>query len=436
LLCCAWLAAANLAAAQSIPQSVPAGPTQTAPAAASARPEAWGGTPAKSLPGSDKGAGSWTPLALPTQSCNGESCDVLPCGDAVCGPPGRIWVRGEYLLWWTKSSILPPLLTTSPLGTPANEAGVLGLPTTEIVFGGSGESSNPRSGGRITVGGWLDCNNTRGVEASFFGLESRSRNFDAASSGNPILVRPFFNTDTGKNDNLLVAYPGIVAGSFHASVTSSNLWGGEVLYRHNLCCGCCYRVDLLAGYRFLHLNEGLDIADTEINTDPLSGIPVGTRIDLTDSYHTSNNFNGGELGLEAEFRRGRLFVDVLGKVALGNTSAHVGINGATRIDPDTTFIPGGFLASPAQLGQFHRNHFAVVPEAGVRVGWQVTDSLRAFIGYTFIYWSDVARPGDQVSLAVSPSHLPPVPVTALQPLNIRFSDYWAQGLNFGVEFRY
>src|SRR5882724_7686854 len=165
LLCCAWLAAANLAAAQSIPQSVPAGPTQTAPAAASARPEAWGGTPAKSLPGSDKGAGSWTPLALPTQSCNGESCDVLPCGDAVCGPPGRIWVRGEYLLWWTKSSILPPLLTTSPLGTPANEAGVLGLPTTEIVFGGSGESSNPRSGGRITVGGWLDCNNTRGVEA-------------------------------------------------------------------------------------------------------------------------------------------------------------------------------------------------------------------------------------------------------------------------------
>ena len=44
-------------------------------------------------------------------------------------------VRGEYLLWWSNGNPLPPLVTTSPAGTPRPSAGVLGQPGTEIVYG-------------------------------------------------------------------------------------------------------------------------------------------------------------------------------------------------------------------------------------------------------------------------------------------------------------
>jgi hypothetical protein len=37
-----------------------------------------------------------------------------------------------------------------------------------------------------------------------------------------------------------------------------------------------------------------------------------------------------------------------------------------------------------------------VPEAGIDVGYQLTRHLRAKAGYTFIYWTDVVRPGDQI----------------------------------------
>src|SRR4051794_1126987 len=35
--------------------------------------------------------------------------------------PGRVWVRGEYLLWWIKNGPVPPLVTASP----ADSAGIL-----------------------------------------------------------------------------------------------------------------------------------------------------------------------------------------------------------------------------------------------------------------------------------------------------------------------
>jgi hypothetical protein len=54
----------------------------------------------------------------------------------------------------------------------------------------------------------------------------------------------------------------------------------------------------------------------------------------------------------------------------------------------------------------------------------------------------VVRPGDQIDRVVNPTQLPlsaaasqligparPVPV-------LRDTDFWAQGINFGVEFRY
>jgi hypothetical protein len=127
-----------------------------------------------------------------------------------------IWAEAEYLLWWMKGATLPPLITTSPSGTPATQAGVLGAPGTAILFGGDRVNDDVRSGGRFTLGAWLDDCHTLGVEGDFFFLSSRGSGFDASSTGSPILARPFIDATTGQPNSQLIAFPGLLAGSISA----------------------------------------------------------------------------------------------------------------------------------------------------------------------------------------------------------------------------
>ena len=142
---------------------------------------------------------------------------------------------------------------------------------------------------------------------------------------------------------------------------------------------------------------------------------------------------------------GRLFVDVLGKVALGATHEVVDIHGATAITSPggpTVVTPAGFLASGSNSGHFTRDRFAVVPELGINVGCQITPHMRAFVGYSFLYWSSVVRPGDQVDVNLSGTQIPtdtrfnPVAGPARPAVLLRDTDFWAQGINCGLEFRY
>ena len=59
-----------------------------------------------------------------------------------------IWFQAEYLLWWIQGNPLPPLVTTSPEGTPQSNAGVLGAAGTGILFGD--ERSRWRSTVRVS----------------------------------------------------------------------------------------------------------------------------------------------------------------------------------------------------------------------------------------------------------------------------------------------
>jgi hypothetical protein len=356
-------------------------------------------------------------------------------GDGPCGPPGRIWARVEYLLWWTKGSPLPPLLTISAPGTPLTLAGIVGTPGTAVLFGDTSGDNGPRSGGRFTIGGWLNEDQSTGIEGNFFFLESLHNHYFAASSGQQILGRPFFDTRHGEPNSLLISFPGLVQGSFSAT-TSSDFYGAEANLRQNLCCGCCYRVDLLGGFRYLHLREDLNIAETEISLDEALA-PVGTRFDIAEGFGTKNDFYGGQIGVEAEFRCERLYAQVLGKVALGGTNQVVSINGVTT-ENGVVLGQGGFLALLTNIGRFHHTAFSVVPEAGVTLGYQVTDNLRAFVGYTFLYWSDVVRPGQQVSLLINPTQFPPGTLagTPAPAFSRQDTDFWAQGVNFGAELRF
>ena len=77
-----------------------------------------------------------------------------------------------------------------------------------------------------------------------------------------------------------------------------------------------------------------------------------------------------------------------------------------------------------------------------RRGHDITDHLRIYAGYNFIYLNDVVRPADQINLNVNPRFQPsaagPGPATGpRQPsFFFRSSDYWAQGFNAGLMYRY
>ena len=367
------------------------------------------------------------------------------------GNANRFWARAEYLLWGIKDGNVPPLATSStvPLG------GQLGAVGTTTLFSGD-QNYNARHGGRFTIGTWLDDCQTTGIEGSYFFLNGSSDNFNASSTGAPgsdVLARPFFNVITGLQDRQLIASPGVSSGTIGIS-SSSQLQGANLNMLCNLCCcgnecGCCqtddyvasgYRMDLISGFRFLQLNEDLVIAE---NITGLAGGPLaGQTINVVDRFSTRNNFYGGQVGARTEYYRGPWFVNVSGSVALGSTHQEVEIRGTSTFTPPGVTQPGGLLALPTNIGNYSRDKFTVVPEIGINVGRQLTKNLRAYVGYNFIYWSSVVRPGDQIDPVINPTQIPTAagPGTLVGPARPAFAfhdtDFWAQGINFGVAFSF
>ena len=167
--------------------------------------------------------------------------------------------------------------------------------------------------------------------------------------------------------------------------------------------------------------------------------------DIFDRFETRNQFTGFDVGWTYRRTRGFWTLESVLRMAVGNTKQSVRINGSTTItdptaNPITTTHAGGLLAQPSNIGSYTQNEFSIVPEFGAKVGYQLTDHLKATLGYTFIYWSNVVRPGDQISTDVNPNQLPPrgTTVVGIGRPNFDFdtTDYWVQGLSFGGEYRW
>ena len=173
---------------------------------------------------------------------------------------------------------------------------------------------------------------------------------------------------------------------------------------------------------------------------------VGVEQSLTDRFRTSNQFHGGQVGAIFEHTSGRWSFDVKTKVALGVSVQSTDINGgintvAGNVAPDRV---GGLLALNSNIGHYTRSTFAVVPEVNLNVGYDVTSHLRAFVGYNFLYWSDVARPGAQIDRTLDENRIPnftmnrTVPAaTSSRPVGqVESESFWVQGINFGLLFKW
>ncbi len=350
----------------------------------------------------------------------------------------RAWASGEYLLWWIKDGPLPvPLVTT---GNPADpvSAGALGRPGTVTLFGGNNLDYGTVSGMRLTAGTWLNEERTLGVEASGFLLEQRTVGFGAGSdgAGNPPIYNPLFRADLRREGAFTISDPLAVLGGATAIRSQTNLWGAEINGLANLADRKGVTIDLLAGFRYLDLEDRLTV------TSPLFD-PVNRLNQLeSDSFSTRSQFYGAQVGGKVGIQMGDATLDVIGKVAFGETHQSVSINGSTTLSGPGARIqgsfPGGVFTQPSNIGRRTRNNFGVVPEGQIRLSYLLTPNLQAFVGYDFLYWSSVVRSGDQIDHNVNPTQSQGgvlVGQASPAPLFNR-SDFWAQGVTFGLELRY
>ena len=132
---------------------------------------------------------------------------------------------------------------------------------------------------------------------------------------------------------------------------------------------------------------------------------------------------------------------MVAKLALGQMQQTLNVNGSTSVTVPggtTTTNQGGVLALGTNIREETRNEFAIMPEFGVNLHCQLNDLWRANFGYTFMYVSNVIRPGDQIDTNIDPNQFPPS--TAVNPQFpqrlFENDDLWIHGLTAGLECRF
>lgn len=375
-----------------------------------------------------------------------EGCDrVFP----YLGCRGPIRVSGEALVWWTKAASAPPLVTSGPAGS----AGLLDQNGTTILVGGVGLDPGARPGGRFSVAYWFCPCEDLGIEATFLFLSSKSFDFSQASANdNPILSRPFFNAFLARQDAVLIASPNVAINSSINVDLNSELQSFELVSRDAIYRQPGQRVDFIFGYRYGRFIEGLGV-NQAFTAGPDSLIfQEGTLVQAADTLSASNEFHGLELGIAGQARYCRWSLEGLMKLALGGTRSHVTVDGSTTITvPGVASVTtaGALLAQPTNIGRYSQTGFSVMPEVGLTVGYNITRRLRATVGYSLLYWSQIARPGDQidagtvagsrtVNVNVNPTQFSGGALNGMPSPQYRFvtTDFWAQGISAGLDWRF
>jgi hypothetical protein len=319
------------------------------------------------------------------------------------------------------------------------QSGAIGQPGTQVKLGNAAVGFRVFSGMRFEIGAWLDPQRIVGIEAGGYVQETRVNHFALASNaaGSPLLAVPFFSRtpgSTGENA-LVIASPGKTSGSV-AVDSSLQRWGTDA----NVLL-CLYRrpgleLIFLTGGRYEDLRESLHLQAQSLT------LGTGSSRILDDRFSTRNQFAGVQLGGRVRWQRDVLSLDVTSKIALGATHEVIDIQGASSQTGSKPFV-GGLFAQPSNIGRTAANPFTVVPAMEFKLGYQFTPRLRTFVGYDFLYWSQVVRPGDQIDRNVNLSQSPILGTTsgalsgsAFPAPRFQSTSFWGQNVNFGLELSF
>src|SRR5262249_50272519 len=137
---------------------------------------------------------------------------------------------------------------------------------------------------------------------------------------------------TSPQNSLLVAFPGVVvknpvtgqpigppvnrlSGSA-AATTRNDIWSMDTNARLNLSGNGCYRADMLVGFRYVSVDDDLDVVSRTTAAVPntvgsFGGQKIAPPFTTTvlDSFHTSNEFYGAQIGAVLEGHRNQLYAD-------------------------------------------------------------------------------------------------------------------------------
>ncbi len=374
-------------------------------------------------------------------------------------PAPSLYGDFEYLLWWVKGAPLSaPLVSTGPA---ANDEGFLvnsqsrvlyGAPFSPAVGGNNTQNFPGFSGGRLTLGYWLDEGRHLAVEARGFMLQSRTARFEAqgnslalGSSGiripvfNTVPYTPGSETDLTLSENgLPVSIPGIIAGGV-VITNSLRFWGTDATGVFNVYRFSSWELNVLAGFRYLDLSESFNL------TLSIAGLAntifEGQSGYATDKFETRNQFYGADLGLRGRTFWGPVSLELSGRVALGVSHEVLNVSGMFQAT-NYTAASGqqGIFAQPSNSGERASNDFAVVPEFGAKIGYDVTPSVRVTLGYDFLYYSRVVRPGDQLDRNLPKGQIfqqGGSSVSSTSPTALfNKTDFFAQGLSVGLAVRF
>ncbi len=363
--------------------------------------------------------------------------------------PSRMWASVDYMMLWSKGRELPPLASTDPtqVGT--------GFPGT-ILFGGESIGNDLRSAGRFSLGFWLDPCEHVGVGGRFLLSETDQTSLNIASNndGLPLLARPFFDTGLPPQDPLnavIISSPMLAPSSGAIQDRATNdLINLDAYMRVLLYEFDNRRLDLLVGYQYSEIRDSL-----HLRSDRFAGGPPGpNRFTMVDTFDTRNTFHGSVVGLQGEYQMGRLSLSMLSKLGVGNMNRRVQINGNSSVAsfPGDPLVPaaGGMLTKPVDgnhgnIGTYRDDTLSIIPEVEVKLLYEVSRGLEFSLGYSFVYWTDIALAGDQIDTTNFNGYVWPQvdrnhilgPGTGNSPNFTGINDlgFWAQGMTFGVTFK-
>jgi len=373
--------------------------------------------------------------------CNG--CNT--CLSDCCCDCTTDAFRMEWLGWFSRGRNTPPLVTTSPLGTPISGplpiAGAIdpGLPTS-VVYGNDPIGTNLRNGGRLTYSHLFNDGITSGT-VRFWGIEDGSETFAVNSTQQAIIGLPF--TDVGLAppgtvpNAFLAAHPDATASGDVRILSKNDIIGGDAWVSRNWYNDGYASIDVLGGYQFARLDDSIAIATNSVTLPIIvNGLPPSSTVSTFDSFRTQNEFHGGSMGVLAKSYRGAVTLEGLFKLAAGNQRERVTISGNSTLNGAPT--TGGVFAQASNIGSVESNHFVFIPEINTNLVYNVNQNWRMICGYTFIYWSRAVLAGNQIDTNVNSTQFfgntingPVAPLPKFQR-----SDFWVQGISLGTEYRW
>jgi len=386
------------------------------------------------------------PDKAPPADLGASSAAPGPCPGVECPSPGAghadcFYTEVDYLLRWFKPVCLNVPVVS--VGNPANAVpGAIGQPGTQVVVGFVPPHHfdfGATSGGETKVG-WLRGDGAFGVEVSGFLMDTASNGqfFAASPNGSPASYLPYQATDNSKQA-LPFTIPGVVTGNSLA-IGSTHLWGVEANLTFPFTvdrCGCSLFGTFLLGGRYLDLTDRDRITNTlSLVADP-SAFAIGA-----DQVITRNQFYGPQVGTTLGVEWGRCSLEYTLKLAGGLTHQVRIYEGSPLLTGSASsplLVPGPLVVLPSNIGRETAERVTLVPEIGVKSRLNLTSWCAVTVGYNLLYWNKVLCPGDQMDGTVNvtqlPFHGPVTGALAPAPLFVH-TDYFAQGLDLGVQFRF